>query len=388
MDKRQFRNILRTTAKEEIPVDMNRWNEIKAKIQAQTKPTPRLNRRSMRLIFVFVLLFIAVTGGYAYYQWWQPRGMDGVIDAGLMTNINQSQTIDDVTVTVKWAYADGVRAVVCAETVVDGSTNLYNPQDILFMARLYLWNAGIWINSSSELNINNNMCPLLFSFALPPDHTFPEQLNITFELIFPQRPRAASLLERVFGGHVVVSRGGGGGSTKTISPESTREVFPVPTEGIGVFTFNFNVSLLASVFVEPNKTISIAGIPITLESITLATSQTDVRMCIEASGYDDWQPQVALTVNEIHVPHPSFSSGGYRRRTERLCSDFRFDVFIREKSDTVTITVEGLENRLSMGQEGYNRVRERAVELGATINANGSYTIATEQQYVDLGEEE
>src|SRR5688572_15539630 len=118
MDKQKFRQILHTITEQEIPDDMNRWNEIKAKAQqAQISARPsRPVRMSMRAVFIFILLFVSAAGGYAYYQLQQQRGLEGATDAGLITEVNQSQTLNGVTATVKWAYADGVRAVVCVET--------------------------------------------------------------------------------------------------------------------------------------------------------------------------------------------------------------------------------------------------------------------------------
>src|SRR5689334_23112548 len=114
MDKRQFRRILHSITEQEIPADMNRWNEIKAKAQqAQLPARPsRPVRMSMRAVFIFILLFVSAAGGYAYYQQifpFPPRGMEGASDAGLLTMINYSQTIEGVTVIVRWAYADESR---------------------------------------------------------------------------------------------------------------------------------------------------------------------------------------------------------------------------------------------------------------------------------------
>lgn len=388
MDKRQFSRILHSITEQEIPDDMNRWNEIKAKAQqTQIAALPsRPVRISMRAVFIFILLFVSAAGGYAFYQQtlpFEPRGMDGASEAGLLTSINYSQTIDNVTVTVRWAYADESRVVVCTETAVDGSPHIYQLERVGWRVRLYEMQ-GMLVDRIHLAYDDDKICQRAFSFTLPADVEIPDPMNLTFELVYFDKPRPATFFEQLIVGHEVSE-----GLTSfddpivpTLSPEVTREPMPVRDGGIGPFIFNFNLSRLGGVTLNPNETVMAAGIPITLRKLTVAPSKTDLEICIDAAGYENWWPQVSITAGDINTDWGGGSTRGYRG-TSSICYSLYYDVFIEEQPDTVTITITALEQHMHRIEGAYDKVKERAIELGATFGVNGSYNPLESQQYLN-----
>ena len=61
-----------------------------------------------RVAAVFIMFFTVGMMSYAIYETINGRdpGLEAVHEAGLVTELNLSQTINDVTVTLDWAYAD------------------------------------------------------------------------------------------------------------------------------------------------------------------------------------------------------------------------------------------------------------------------------------------
>jgi hypothetical protein len=108
MNDRLIKHALHDIAQQEIPDDMKSlWPAIQARMERKT------TRRVLRLtrfgwvtaIIVFSLMIGA--GAYAFYQFGQ-GGDPGLshLDEDLITSIDQSVTIDGVTVTLDWVYAD------------------------------------------------------------------------------------------------------------------------------------------------------------------------------------------------------------------------------------------------------------------------------------------
>ncbi|MBE2266751.1 MAG: DUF4179 domain-containing protein, partial [Anaerolinea sp.] len=75
----------------------------------------RVSRRSrgLTLLLTVIIMFGVVTAVYAVVngQIGLDPGMEGVDAANLVTDLNLSQTVDGVTLTLEWAYIDAHRVV-------------------------------------------------------------------------------------------------------------------------------------------------------------------------------------------------------------------------------------------------------------------------------------
>lgn len=127
MDKRRIQQHLEDYAKQEIPDDMNLWDNIKTEL---TLPGRARRSRSFSLVLALLLTFGAAVGVYAVFrqQIIGDPGVEGARDANLVTDLEESQTIDGVTLTLNWAYADANRIAIGYSIVApeDNPSAFYN----------------------------------------------------------------------------------------------------------------------------------------------------------------------------------------------------------------------------------------------------------------------
>ncbi|MBN8640117.1 MAG: DUF4179 domain-containing protein, partial [Anaerolineae bacterium] len=117
---------LHETAHEEIPDTMNLLPEIHSQLAGV-----RRRSRSLSLLIVVVLMFAVSTTVFAIVsgQIGDP-GLEGARANNLITDVNQTQTIDGVTVTLEWAYADAHRLVFGYSVLAPEENVFYSTTDM------------------------------------------------------------------------------------------------------------------------------------------------------------------------------------------------------------------------------------------------------------------
>ncbi|HEX2619816.1 MAG TPA: hypothetical protein VHL11_06705, partial [Phototrophicaceae bacterium] len=116
IEERQIQQLLEQIATQEIPDNMDLWNEIQAKLETPAKrPVKPVIRLSKYLIIAAILLVVSTA--YAVLQstgHGGDSGLVGVGEANLITDLNMVNSLDsaDVNVNLAWAYADGHRIAV------------------------------------------------------------------------------------------------------------------------------------------------------------------------------------------------------------------------------------------------------------------------------------
>lgn len=118
--ERQIQHALHACAEQAIPDSVDLWPRIRAQAAATRQPARKATIFPLRLQpIALLLLVILLTGvgcaaGAAIQKVFFENmlGMSDVVAGGLIHEVNQSQTIDGVTVTVHSAYADARRLVL------------------------------------------------------------------------------------------------------------------------------------------------------------------------------------------------------------------------------------------------------------------------------------
>lgn len=114
MKKQELQKIIQDIAEEAIPSNRNVWPSLQEKLATQQRPRTRNwflpTSRLGRLAFALsIVLLISITA-YASEPWINRLiGSDNRlkhVDLSLRYPLNLSKTIDDVTITLDWAYAD------------------------------------------------------------------------------------------------------------------------------------------------------------------------------------------------------------------------------------------------------------------------------------------
>ncbi|MFN8447115.1 MAG: DUF4179 domain-containing protein [Anaerolineae bacterium] len=111
MDERLITQALQEIARKEIPDDMNRLPEIQQQLGRFSRSAAR-SRTSWVVAAVLAMLAVSIVA-YAAARLLQTTpldpGLQGASEADLLTVLNMDQTIDGVTVTLDYAYADSNR---------------------------------------------------------------------------------------------------------------------------------------------------------------------------------------------------------------------------------------------------------------------------------------
>jgi hypothetical protein len=271
MDDKQLTHVLNRIAEKEIGNDMDKLTEIRASI---------LNRRQarlpLRMAAALATLLAVVFTSVAVYALVQNDGGDpgltAVDEAGLVTELNLSQTIDDVTVTISRGYADANRVALWfrADGIDPDEAGLWFDSTLLDAA------TGEWFGTGGQSNIlldegtdEETGVPytegiLTFSHAEAVDAGATFDLTLEFDLI----------------------------------PAPRGQVDGAWPEPVATFTFEFSLSVIEALELEPDATVSANGIDMTLQSLRISPSATSMQLCYNTPDAQDWQPVPELTIGE------------------------------------------------------------------------------------------
>lgn len=348
MDEQQFKQVLRAIAHEEVSADMDRWDEIKAKIGEQPMfLKPRRIKSLGRLLLVAVLVLLVSAGAYAVYQSTLERGIEGAKDAQVTTLLNLSQTIDGVTVTLKWAYADGSQLAMEYETIItDDDGKVYYPRSDTPITMRILDETGRVVNKyPNRFDASTRSEPVLMAFDFPRWLKLEGSKTFTLEMAFNERPKVWTFLDSFMGGPTFNSSLFG---SHQLRPESTPEVEPlaVPEDGVGTFKFTFTLPVTPTIVLEPMQTVTVQGIPITLEYVSFTPTKTTARVCFDYTPEFRqlwYQAKVKMDVDGVPVYFGGLSGFGVKGNKTRHCNEGDFDVFFETYPDHLDLYVEALE---------------------------------------------
>jgi len=310
-------------------------------VQEQLQRTkPRRAFRATRLGWAAVAVALSLTISAATYAFYQLRqdddpGLTEIQDKNLVTEIGQSVTIDDVTVTLDWAYADAHRIALSyrlEHAVSTGDTTLRNvqPIDEFPLGRLTddqgvefppMFGSG---SGSSLADSEGAMINVLYdanaNFDARAVSGTPDSLNLRFELWLgspehvpptPSDPADSSdhASSAAGGGGGGGGGGGSGGSGGSESGDEAPPTAPVlPPDAIGPFVFEFSVPFIPAVIVESDQVVTAGGVVVTLERAAVTPSLTRVWGCFDLPfGEKSWSPVATLNTDATTVEHQSAS---------------------------------------------------------------------------------
>ncbi|MBV9789978.1 MAG: DUF4179 domain-containing protein, partial [Chloroflexi bacterium] len=115
--ERQIQHALHACAEQAIPDSVDLWPRIRAQAAATRQPARKATIFPLRLQPISLLLLVILLTGVGcaagaaiqkvFFE--NTLGMSDVVAGGLIHEVNQSQTIDGVTVTIHSAYVDARR---------------------------------------------------------------------------------------------------------------------------------------------------------------------------------------------------------------------------------------------------------------------------------------
>jgi hypothetical protein len=391
----RIRRALDSIAEEKIPDGLDQWPRIRDRLERQgtTRPGRRLRVVGLALAIALALLAIG-TVAYAFYSGWLDLGLQGVQRSGLITTFEESQAVqglgpsteapppmvlvptgmatttpvsptperpvlavqslEGVTVTLNWAYADTSRVAV-GYTI----SGLDLP-DV---------EGGVPVVKSVSLSDDLESRPEAYAYRGATREYWEgdepgsiEGLYIAYQSLDALDVESLDLdLDIELGGTEAIIIPPGVTPTRGTIPAE----WLVPIAPIGTVHFHFTVPLYRPVILEPMEVVEAAGLSMRLEWVTVNPSYTDLRLCYDLPDGNDWQPETTLTIGDAApVPESASSfqwdSAGHSER----CLETSYAVAFGGQPTEVVLTVARLVTSVPgyIAPETCEQVRQRLMD--------------------------
>lgn len=298
MDERLITQALQEIARKEIPDDMNRLPEIQQQLGRFSRSAAR-SRTSWVVAAILTMLAVSIVA-YAAARLLQNTpldpGLQGASEADLITVLNLQQTIDGVTVTLDYAYADANRLSIAV------SSKGTIPADIQYsFSDIQLSNSegypitpmfgggGGGGGSTDNPEVNTYGLSTLGSYDTTAIQGNPDSLDLRVETTI------------LVNSGVDQSAGGSGSSGGSTPDEGANLMTPAPARTIGPFVFEFELPFIHGQVVEPQQSATAGGITMRLDRLVIAPSMTRGVVCLDPASEQGYIPTLSLTVNDEPV---------------------------------------------------------------------------------------
>lgn len=294
-------------------------------------------------------------------------------DAGLLTVLNASQTVDDFTFTLEWVYADPHQIMLSyaithpeIDFAADDAPASYLPYGSLadpdgnLLAYASQWGEPVqWADGQSALRYIQTFNPREASHPTP-DGEYPyEYMPDYFETRYGAEPPDELSLQFY-------------GEIKRLEPGEIPLPPMAPTEDVTAasYPFEFTVPLQTIRRLTPAITQTAGDLDMTLESVTLTPALAFARLCYDLPDGRDWHPHVTdLEINGI----PALLQGWGMDRlpspddTSR-CTEVEYWVAYTEQPGSLTLTVNKLTTSEPGTREYWDAVAEGLAEYDIVID--------------------
>lgn len=282
--ERQIQHALHACAEQAIPDSVDLWLRIRAQAAAARQPARKATIFPLRLQPVALLLLVILLTGVGcaagaaiqkvFFE--NTLGMSDVVEGGLIHTVNQSQTIDGVTVTIHSAYVDARRLALGISVRGDmgdhysiwGGTPKLNGVELLGLQ--YSGGAGsVWdlVGNESDaepvpgfiygVDLTDDVSPAIAELTRIRPGGDPAMVNIQLDL--------------------------------KVHDSYRDERF----DPIGPFHFSFDTPLQPAHRLELHQTSRDAGVAVTLEDVLITPSLMQTRICFDPEESDDrWNAEI------------------------------------------------------------------------------------------------
>ncbi len=358
MNEQRIIQALHESAEQAIPADLDLWPTIQARLQPQQRPS-----RWMRLIpttrlgwaLLILALFLAL-GAAAYtvdpavsklFQ--QMVGLRHVEQTKLVQELDLTQTIDGVTVTLQRAYAD-TNQIVVGYTIKSSDGQRYDAYQATLTdaaGTVFSQTVGMGVTGHSDL-LNVNLPPgegaMVVSFDAMPIQGTPWVVQLRLAI------KAEKFVLHTPAPQPPAMRPGPSPNSNVgiVQPES---IGPI----IGPFTLDFSIPFIPGRVVQVQQTVEKSGIAVRLERVVVTPSETRAILCLKTPSGEPmhWTPVVGLAAMG-KSSHADAISGG-SEIGESGC--YRYSVFFSyydqpgewtlTVKEVVDLTQPGKQTRLS-----------------------------------------
>ena len=359
MEKQQVTQILQELAEQEVPANLDLWPAIRARVQPQRRSSRWAQLMpATRLGWAFMALVLCLAFGAVAYAvvpvvsrlFQQEAGLRHVEQANLVQELNLSQTMDGVTVTLERAYADANRIVV-GFTIKDPNGQRYDARHLTLTdaaGAVFSGMHGYGVTGQSDI-LKVSLPPgegaYVLAFDAAPVEGAPAELDL--QLVMEVR------------GFVLPLNAPEPPPTPISPPgeppaSMAVEAQPVPEGAIvGIFTFDFSVPFIPGRVAEVNQTVEDAGVAMCLERVVVTPSETRAYLRFDSPGGAEmhWIPIAMLQAPGEEGESYTGYVGSYGPASYQY--GFLAPLYERRGEWTLTVTelvgmdIGGLESRIN-----------------------------------------
>jgi hypothetical protein len=295
MKEQQVTHILQELAEQEVPANLDLWPTIQARVQPQRRSSRWAQwMPATRLGWAFMALVLCLAFGAVAYAvvpvvsrlFQQEAGLRHIEQANLVQELNLSQTIDGVTVTLERAYADANRIVV-GFTIKGPNGQRYDPYHRLTLTdaagTVFSGMVGYGVTGQSDI----------LQVSLPPG----EGADVICFDAAPVEGAPAELdLRLVMEVVEALPLDAFEPPPTSDSPPAEPPMVVVEEEAIeGPFTFDFSVPFIPGRMAEVNQTVEAAGVAVRLGRVVVTPSETRAYLRFDSpGGAERWIPIAML----------------------------------------------------------------------------------------------
>src|SRR5664279_262596 len=271
MDKRLIAQALHDQARKDIPDDMNLWNEVQERLGGVPQRAARSRLTWVVAVILALLAMSAIAYAAARLLQGQPLdpGLQGASEADLVTVFNQKQTIDGVSATLDYAYADSNRIsfsvssqgdVAIGDSYQFGDVKLSDDAGHVFQSMFGGGGGGGGGDAQSgslsySISTVGSYDPAILTDA-------PDKINLRIEV-----PLNFVRL--------------GGENAQGLPNAASAPSQDTVEKVIGPFVYNVTIPFIHGQVVEPHQTVTAKGITIRLDRLVIAPSLTRGVICVD-----------------------------------------------------------------------------------------------------------
>lgn len=309
MDKYTIQQDLNTILKEEIPDDMNILPEIHKQLKKQSGTGIRPMLTLSRVAAVIAIFLLVTVGGYALLQ---RNLVTKSIPQQIITDINETQTIEDVDVTLNWAYADAHRITIAysmeypqMDNFINAPTVILTTADGIVIPQAFGGGGGGGGGGAPDRPIMSESLLNFDSSGIQTGDAVDLVLKLDFSAEAIRNNPSMAYLSGGGGGGGSASGGGGGGGGSSSGGGGSD---PVPTPDVSaildrIFSFEFTLPFYQALTAEPiDDTVESNDITITVSNLRYTPSLTKFDMCYNSPDESMWNAQIQLSTNSPDSP--------------------------------------------------------------------------------------
>ena len=290
MKEQRVTQILEGIAEDEVPATLDLWPAIRAQVQPQRHPS-RWARvvPATRLGWAFLALVLCLAFGAVAYAvapavgrlFQQEPGLQHVEQANLVQELNLSQTVNGVTVTLERVYADANRIVV-GFTIKDPDGQRDDVHHLTLTdaaGTVFPGTTGFGVTGRSDI-FGVELPPGEGAYVLAFDASAVEGTPAELDLRLVVEVRELVLPTDTPGPSPTSA-----GSPAEPQEPMVVELEPMPQGAIvGTFTFDFSVPFIPARVAEVNQTVEAAGVAVRLERVVVTPSETRAYLRFDPPG--------------------------------------------------------------------------------------------------------